>query len=144
MINTSPTVWQTIKSFAANGLAIAAIATSSVVVATSIPSPAQASTAFNCVLYAKSQVPSLPNGLWTLADKRRIINSSQPTPGAVAIIDNRVSNPVIRNYGHVAVVRDVYGNGTIRIQESNWGGCGIRYRTGTPANLGILGYFRPR
>ncbi len=144
MINTSPKIWQTVKSFAASGLAVAAIATSSVVITTSTSSPAQASTACNCVLYAKSQVPSLPNGLWTLQDKRRIINSSNPTVGAVAIIDNRDRNPVVRNWGHVAVVRNVYPNGTIRIQESNWGGCGIRYRTGTPANLGILGYFKPR
>ena len=141
MINTSPTVWQTIKSFAANGLAVAAIATSSVVVATSIPSPAQASTDCN-VLYAKSQVPSLPslpNSL--LKSMIKIINSSQPTPGAVAIIKHP---DILRQTGLLAVVRNVYGNGTIRIQESNWQTCRIGYRTDKPAQLGILGYFRPR
>ncbi|MFN4868482.1 MAG: CHAP domain-containing protein [Pseudanabaena sp.] len=92
----------------------------------------------NCVLYAKQQVPSLPNGLWTLQDKIRIINSRQPSVGAVAIIDNKVNR-----WGHVAVVRKINPNGTITIQESNWGGCGIRFRTNTPARLNILGYFKP-
>ncbi|MCA2880064.1 MAG: CHAP domain-containing protein [Pseudanabaena sp.] len=104
---------------------------------TFVPS-AEANVLCNCVLYAKQQVPSLPTGLWTLQDKIRIINSRQPSVGAVAIIDNKVNR-----WGHVAVVRKINPNGTITIQESNWGGCGIRFRTNTPARLNILGYFKP-
>jgi surface antigen len=80
--------------------------------------------------------------LTTLEDKKRIINSRQASVGAVAIIDSGyIVNRI--NYGHVAVVREVKPDGTIRIEESNWRGCGVGSRNGTPAQLKILGYFKP-
>jgi len=106
--------------------------------ATAFTPSADANVNCNCAEYAKHQIRSLPTGLWTLQDKLRIINSRQPSVGSVAIINNKVNK-----WGHVAVVRKVNPNGTITIQESNWGGCGIRSRTNTPVKLNILGYFKP-
>jgi len=120
-------------------IAASAMAFSGSIIGSTVFTPsAEANVRCNCVLYAKQQVPSLPTGLWTLQNKRRIINSQQPSAGAVAIIDNKVNK-----WGHVAVVRKVNPNGTVTIQESNWGGCGIRFRTNTPSKLNILGYFKP-
>jgi len=119
-------------------IAASAMAFSGSIIGSTVFTPsAEANVRCNCVLYAKQQVPSLPTGLWTLQNKRRIINSRQPSAGAVAIIDNKVRS------GHLAVVRAVNPDGTVTIEESNWGGCGIRFRTNTPAKLNILGYFKP-
>lgn len=102
------------------------------------PKPAQAAqnVACNCVLFARSRVPSLPYGLDTLDSKRRIINSYSPTVGAVAVM-------AVGSYGHVGVVTSVNGNGTITVDESNYRSCQFGTRTGTPANLRVLGYFKP-
>jgi hypothetical protein len=103
----------------------------------------------NCVEYARIKVPSLPRGLFTRDDKLRVINSSVPSVGAVAI----------HNYsgaGHVSVVTAVrvvrvpIGRGKYRdetyvtITEANYRRCTISTRAGTPASLGIVGYFKPR
>lgn len=101
------------------------------------PVNAQSSTACNCVLYARTLVPSLPRGLFTLQDKKNIINSYNPSQGSVAIIDSG------QQWGHVAVVTSVNNDGTVTIQESNWGRCRIGSRTGTPGDLRILGYYKP-
>ncbi len=101
------------------------------------PADAQNDTACNCVLYARTFVPSLPRGLFTLQDKKNIINSDRPSKGAVAIIDSGYSP------GHVAVVTNVNRDGTITIQEGNWNKCRIGSRTGSPQKLNILGYFKP-
>jgi hypothetical protein len=99
---------------------------------------AQNSVACNCVLYARTLVPSLPRGLFTLQNKKNIINSYTPSKGAVAIIDSGLE------WGHVAVVTDVSPDGTtVTIQESNWRRCRIGSRTGSPQRLNILGYFQP-
>ena len=99
---------------------------------------AQNSVACNCVLYARTLVPSLPRGLFTLQNKKNIINSYTPSKGAVAVIDSG------HEWGHVAVVTDVSSDGTtVTIQESNWGRCRIGSRTGSPQRLNILGYFQP-
>lgn len=98
---------------------------------------AQNSVACNCVLYARTLVPSLPRGLFTLKDKKNIINSNSPSQGAVAVIDSG------HQWGHVAVVTSINSDGTITIQESNWGRCRIGSRTGSPQRLNILGYFQP-
>jgi hypothetical protein len=94
----------------------------------------------NCVLYARCRVPSLPYGLHTTQDKRRIINSNSPRVGSVAI----------HSYNHVSVVtrvetiRRLNGVSTIvTINEANYVSCRITTRRGTPAELGIVGYFRP-
>lgn len=94
--------------------------------------------ACNCVFYARSLVPSLPRGLTTLQDKKKIINSYSPSKGSVAIIPNG------DKYGHVAVVTDVSPDGkTITIKEGNWNRCKINIRKGTPQSLKVLGYFKP-
>jgi len=101
------------------------------------PAAAQNNIACNCVLYARTLAPSLPRGLFTLQDKIRIINSYQPSQGAVAIIDSGLQ------WGHVAVVTGVNSNGTISIQESNWTRCRIGSRSGTPQALRVVGYYQP-
>jgi hypothetical protein len=101
------------------------------------PAFSQNSIACNCVLYARTLVPSLPHGLFTLQDKKNIINSNSPSQGSVAIIDSG------HKWGHVAVVTSVNPDGTITIQESNWGKCRIGSRTDSPQRLNILGYFQP-
>jgi hypothetical protein len=90
----------------------------------------------NCVLYAKSKVPSLPGGLWTLADKMKIVNSYIPLVGEVAIMNYAYP------WGHVGIVVAVNGD-KITIEEANFKRCEITRRTGTREELRILGYFRP-
>jgi hypothetical protein len=98
----------------------------------------------NCVLYARSQVSSLPYGLTTYASKLNIINHRFPRVGSVAVMPAPGDNAP---YGHVAVVRNVAinPNGTLSltIQESNWGGCNIYTRLVTPEARSIQGYFDP-
>lgn len=94
----------------------------------------------NCVLYARSQVPSLPYGLDTLASKIAIINHRFPRVGSVAV----------HNYspdGHVSVVRNVVvqsdGNLYLTIDEANYKSCEFSRRYGTPDGLNIVGYYDP-
>lgn len=110
---------------------------------------ARADVRCNCVEYARTKVPALPRGLFTREDKLRVINSHAPTVGAVAV----------HNYagtGHVSVVTRVWtvrvpvGGGRyryvtyVKIIEANYKRCAITQRVGTPAALGIVGYFRAR
>jgi len=91
--------------------------------------------ACNCVLWARSQVPSLPMGLTTLAQKKAIINSQVPTVGSVAICD------VGTQYGHVSVVRKVVSDSVITVEQANYTPCKITWATGTRKQLGgIIGY----
>ena len=92
---------------------------------------------YNCVFYARSKVKSLPTGLWTFADKVRIINKKYPKKGDVAIIQTN------QQWGHVAVVTHV-GKMHVTIQEGNWQTGKITERHGTPASLRIAGYFHPK
>lgn len=98
----------------------------------------------NCVLYARSQVSSLPYGLTTYSSKLSIINHRFPRVGSVAVMPAPGGN---EPYGHVAVVRNVAidpdGTLTLTIQESNWGGCAIFTRLVTPEGRNIQGYFDP-
>jgi hypothetical protein len=96
-----------------------------------------ATTRCNCVLYARCRVPRLPGGLFTLNDKKRIMNSGVPTPGSVAVMD------VLAGVGHLAVVEAVNRDGTITVSETNYRSCQYTVRTGTPRNMRVLGYFRP-
>ena len=41
----------------------------------------------NCVLYARTQVKPFPYGMWTIKDKKKIINSPSPKVGALAIMN---------------------------------------------------------
>jgi len=101
-----------------------------------------------CVSYARSRVPRLPYGLFTLTDKKKIINSYTCRAGSVAIIDAAAP------YGHVAVVEACDASGStqgIRIAEANWKRGYITRRTSQVSGtikqaekeLRIIGYFRP-
>jgi len=90
----------------------------------------------NCVFYAREKVPNLPFGLWTLQDKKNIINSRKPEEGSVAIIETR------QKWGHVAVVKYV-GKRHITIKEANWEAGKITERHGLEKDFNILGYFKP-
>jgi hypothetical protein len=97
----------------------------------------------NCVFFARSIVPDLPVGLITSEQKRNMINSTVPAAGSVAMMPT-FGDPKI---GHVAVVEQVNADGTVTIVESNVkraadGGMAISRRTGTPAQLGIEGYWQ--
>ena len=99
-----------------------------------------------CVAYARQKVPSLPSGLYTLADKKKVINSRTCKAGSVAIID-------VGNYGHVAVVEKCDSSGStqsITITEANYKPGKITRRQSkvskiskAESELKILGYYRP-
>jgi hypothetical protein len=99
----------------------------------------------NCVLYARSQVSTLPTGLTYYQAKLNIINHRFPTVGSVAVMPAPGS---LAQYGHVAVVRNVVirpdGGLSITIEESNYGDCAITKRTKTPEERNIQGYFDPK
>ncbi len=95
----------------------------------------------NCVLWARSQAPSLPTGLTYYSGKLAIINHRFARVGSVAI--HNTGNSI----GHVSVVRNVAvnhdGSLNVTIQEANYTSCQITWRTGTPEALKIQGYFDP-
>ncbi len=91
---------------------------------------------WNCVLFARSLVKSLPFGLWNIKDKRKIINTHKPQHGDIAIIN--VGMP----WGHVAYVEKV-GKWHITITEANFKFGKITERHDTEKNLKILGYYQP-
>jgi len=90
----------------------------------------------NCVKWARDRVPQLPFGLWTISDKKKIINSKKAKAGRVAIM--KVGIP----WGHVGVVKALRGDKII-IQEANYKFCKITERFGSEKDLKILGYFNP-
>jgi len=65
------------------------------------------------------------------------VNSSVPTPGAVAVIKTDES------YGHVAVVESVNSDGTLNLVESNWNKDGKVDRRSNVAPSTISGYYVP-
>ena len=95
----------------------------------------------NCVLWLRAyRVPSLPRGLDTLAGKKKIINSSEPKVGSVAVMN------IFGDVGHVAYVTAVNSDGTITVDEANYKACKITSgRTGKPSDKGfqVLGYYVP-
>lgn len=93
----------------------------------------------NCVKYARSKVPNLPFGLWTIWNKKAIINSQKSKEGNIAIMD--IGKP----WGHVGIVVKRIKKGKYKtIREANFRRCKITERTGTTKKLKILGYFNPR
>jgi hypothetical protein len=94
---------------------------------------------FNCVKYARSQVPQLPFGLLTFAQKKKIINSQTSKIGNVAIM--ACGFP----WGHVGVIIGRSEGGRYKtIREANYRSGKITERTGTTESLGIVGYFDPK
>ena len=93
---------------------------------------------YNCVLYARSHYPNLPEGLWNLRQKRAIINSSTPQVGCVAIMNTGW-------IGHCGIVESFMGDqsnpGEITIVEANYKRGYISRRTGRPEDLKLIGYF---
>jgi|GEM_PF-4836776 len=89
----------------------------------------------NCVLYVRSYVPSLPYGLFTLGNKRAIINASKPKIGSVAVMN-------VGTWGHVGVVTNIEDN-MVTIKEANYKNCRISERRNTEKNLKIIGYYQP-
>lgn len=90
---------------------------------------------FNCVKYVRARVKTLPYGLWTITDKRKIINSHTPKVGNVTIMNTGFG-------GHVAIVTFV-GKKQITIREANYKHGKVTERHGTKSSLKIVGYFRP-
>lgn len=91
---------------------------------------------WNCVKFVRARVPSLPFGLWTLADKKKIINSENSEIGAVAIMS--VGLP----WGHVGIVIDKKGSRKT-ILEANFKYGKVTERHGKSKDLKIIGYFIP-
>ncbi len=92
----------------------------------------------NCVRYARARVPLPEIDLTYWRAKKSIINRYVPTPGSVAVMN--IGDPRI---GHLAVVEQVHGDGTITVREANNPTAGIRARRGTPGSMRIEGYYRP-
>jgi hypothetical protein len=78
----------------------------------------------SCVLWARTQVPSLPTGLETYTGKLAIINHQFPRVGSVAVHLIRDKKGNNNGVGHVSVIRNVTINndGSLRlsIQEANY------------------------
>lgn len=91
----------------------------------------------NCVKWARQSAPKLPFGLWTIGDKKKIINSHTAKKGKVAIMN--VGLP----WGHVGIVYETHDDFII-IREANYKFCKITERAGTEKELKILGYFNPK
>jgi hypothetical protein len=91
---------------------------------------------WNCVKWAREKVPSLPFGLWTIRDKKKIINSHNAKIGRIAIMN--IGLP----WGHVGVITGK-GSNRIVIQEANFKYGKITERQGTEKELKIIGYFNP-
>lgn len=92
---------------------------------------------FNCVKYVRARVPNLPYGLWTINDKKKIINSHKAKHGRVAIMN--IGLP----WGHVGIVTEA-NNDRIVIKEANFCFGKITERQGTEKDLKIVGYFNPK
>lgn len=93
---------------------------------------------FNCVLFARNKVRSLPYGLFTLEDKKKIINTQTSHVGDIAIMD------VGGSVGHVGVVIDRGLKGEYKtILEANYRSGTITERTGSTKDLKIIGYYHP-
>lgn len=91
---------------------------------------------FNCVKWVRARVTNLPFGLWTIYDKKKIIDTKNAKKGRVAIMD--YCFPI----GHLGIVKDVSGN-FITILEANFLMGKITERIGKMKELKILGFFNP-
>ena len=102
-----------------------------------------------CVPYVRLSLPSLPGGLYSLNDKKKIINSSTPKKGRAAIVD-------IGQHGHIIYITGVDDSGSSRsisyVEHNNplgtstpWRGkvtCGKRM-SDCEKRLKIVGYYKP-
>lgn len=90
----------------------------------------------NCVKWVRDRIKNLPYGLWTIWDKKKIIDTQKCKVGRVAIM--KVGLP----WGHVGIVTQK-GSDRIVIQEANFKRCQVTERQGTEKQLKIIGYFNP-
>lgn len=96
----------------------------------------------NCVEFVRKIIPSLPTGLWTLADKMKIIGEkftkvTMPQPGDV-LVQYTGQTP-----GHVAVVSGVDPTtGKFTVSESNWKSGQYGTRTMNISDSSVRGFFR--
>jgi len=101
----------------------------------------------NCVLYVRNNfVSSLPNPLTYASQKRNVINHYFPRVPSAAI--HPINSGRYAENWHVSAVRNIVidnTNGSLKltIREANYPSCGIYERTGTPEQLGIMGYYDP-
>lgn len=101
-----------------------------------------------CTDYAGDLVPSLPNGLWTINDKKAIINHLFPQ-GDGGQMSSVAIHDIGTSAGHVSVVKGVAikldGNLKVSITERNYTGyCQLSARNDTMEALKIVGYYDPR
>ncbi len=100
----------------------------------------------NCVKYARLFKPSLPYGLDTAASKKKVINSSNPKKGRIAIM-------AVGSFYHVGRVEKEDNEGknlSITIVEANYRSNQLTRRKATctksigrcEADLKIIGYFK--
>jgi len=93
----------------------------------------------NCVFYARRILRKyygkhLPYGLWTLWNKKRIINSRHAKKGRVAIM-------ALGFWGHLGIVEKVKGS-KIYIREANYFRCRKSIRKGREHEFKIVGYYK--
>ena len=93
----------------------------------------------NCVFYARHIAKKywgkkLPYGLWTLRNKKRIINTQRAKEGRVAVM-------ALGYWGHLGVVEKVKGS-KIYIREANYFWCRKSIRKGREHEFRIVGYFK--
>lgn len=88
----------------------------------------------NCVLTARKFNSDLPRGLYSLSQKKRIINSDEPTIGATVITNEG-------NWtGHAATVIGI-DNETITLLEANYKRCKVTTRVLDKDSKKIVGYY---
>ena len=92
---------------------------------------------FNCVKWVRNRVPNLPFGMWTIWNKKQIIDSQNAKIGRVAVITTN------RIWGHLAIVTKA-GKNVLTINEANWIKGAITERTGKKEDLKIIGFFNPQ
>jgi hypothetical protein len=100
-----------------------------------------------CVSYVRSRLPSLPWGLYSFDDKKRIINSYSCSPGSAAVID--VGNSI----GHLSYITSCDASGDmqgLKMEEANWYAGKIDERKCRDSKISsciklyrIVGFYRP-
>jgi len=100
----------------------------------------------NCVLWLRDRLPELPYNLWTLDDKKAIINSSTAVVGAGGMSKDGVwftRNGKRVFSGHVVLVTSIKDS-ILTIHEANYQSCTVTERKGTKEQLNLVGFFIPK
>lgn len=99
------------------------------------------------IAFARDRVPSLPPELGSWKEKIKAINSHDPRPGSVAMIE--IPSGPYKDFGHIAIVESVTGD-SMTIIEGDYAMGTIVRRTASGKNLdevarqlNIVGYFKP-